>query len=164
MPLIKPKTLECTEALKELFDGLLGVETKLEPGGEPLEPSPGRHLVATRYLNREDVAKAVAVADESFVYFMGAGLAMMPAEKAEESLASHEPPEELLDNGREVLNVAAAVINDAQSMHVRIDELYRLPGVLPSDVTDVICRPRIVGNWAVEIPGYGTGRLTIYVG
>lgn len=163
MSLIQPKPLECSDALKELFDGLLGVETTLEKA-DPIEPVPGKHMVVTRYLSREDIAKAVAVADEPFLYYMGAGLAMVPAEKAKESLESHDPPQELVDNGREVLNVAAAIINDAQSTHVRIDEVYHMPGVLPSDVVDVICRPRLVGAWEVDIPGYGQGHLTIYVG
>lgn len=162
MIVTEPRTLKVLDPMKELVDGLLGVECEVTQG-EAMQPDEQQKLVVARYLSRQDETRGVVVVDRPFLLYTGAALAMIPKEKADDAMGKAEMPDELVDNGREILNVAAAVFNDAQDIHLRIENLFYTPGVLAPGLAHCITRPRLMAALTFDIPEYGLGHCSMFV-
>jgi hypothetical protein len=61
---------------------------------------------------------------------------------------------------REVVNVLAKLLNSPTTPHVRLGEVYRLPGPVPVAVAGLVLEPAARDDHRVTIDGYGPGSMT----
>lgn len=131
-PAARALALPDSKALGQLVSGLLGKEVPTQVDtvdGERLE----RPLSYARYVDDENRARVVIVADEPSTLRLGSALLMMPEENAMESLATGELDECALDGFDEILNVAASLFNRHGYAHLRLDGVWRAPEDVPED-------------------------------
>jgi hypothetical protein len=118
---------------------------------------------AGRYITHSDRLAAVGVGDVQLVSMAGTALSMVPPGAAQAAADSGEPSEAMIENYHEILNVAASLIIDAGSEHVRLD------GIAPANALDEETAAMAAGgttrrNFTVDIDGYGKGNLSFITG
>ncbi|HEV7861234.1 MAG TPA: hypothetical protein VGR20_00985, partial [Acidimicrobiia bacterium] len=70
---------------------------------------------------------------------------------------------EWLENLREIVNILARLLNSPKTSHLRLAGVHVIPGDLPDGVSSLVERPEFRRDFAVQIEGYGTGRLSLLV-
>lgn len=144
-------------AIAELLEALLGQEVRVARAeAKAIVPS----FVAA-YLTPEDELAACCVADVEIVTVVGAAMAAVPPGAAKELLAAGPPPENVVENFREVVNVLASLLCSDDTVHVRLATLHG-PS-LPEEITDRIDGATQRVDFALEVPGYGSGHLSFLV-
>lgn len=115
------------------------------------------------YVDDATIVRAVMVADLPFSAYAGAAIGLVPVHGAESAIAEKKLPETLEENLNEVLNIAASLLNAEGLPHLRLYQVYAPGNLPPADVSNCA---RILGgrlDLAVEIAGYGKGRLSVVV-
>ena len=154
MPAAKP--------VRDMLTDLLGrnVEVVVSTPYAPMHGEPGTLAV---YVDDRTIVRAVMVADLPFSAYAGAAIGLVPVHGAEEAIKEKLLPQALEENFYEVLNISASLMNAEGLPHLRLYQMYA-PGTLPP--TEVSNCARILGgrlDLAVEIAGYGKGRLSVVV-
>ncbi|WP_182112619.1 MULTISPECIES: hypothetical protein [unclassified Actinotalea] len=147
--------------VRELLEGLLGRDVVARVGAAPVDPlAPGGALVAA-YVDDTLGLRAIVLMDLPLAARAGVAIALMPAAAADDVLASGLLTPALYDNAAEILNIMASLFNLDGAPHVRLYEAYAPREVLPADVRTwtLAYVPRL--DMAVDIAGYGTGRLSL---
>jgi hypothetical protein len=152
--------LPTNQAVKELFEGLLGREVTLSYGRRPdMEAKPGPCTAV--YVDDQNQLTAVVVMDFPLTANVGAALGLVPAGGAEAAVEDGVIPDSLQENANELLNVLAGTINQFSDVHQRLYRVH-VPGeVLPADV--VPWTITLTGRLDLTIApkGYGSGDLSI---
>ncbi|PID54092.1 MAG: hypothetical protein CSA58_08690 [Micrococcales bacterium] len=157
---MSPHGLPQNKDVKDLLDMLLGKDVVLAPG-EPVtsEETPGPTTAV--YVDDTNCLSAVVMMDMALTAYAGAAIGLVPAGGAQAALEEWSVPENLQNNAHEVLNVLAALLCDSTDVHQRLYETYTAHEALPGDVVAWSAQPSPRRDVAVEIKGYGTGRLSI---
>jgi hypothetical protein len=141
------------DATARMLEGLLGRKVSISHG------SAGDIAWAGRYITRSDELAAVGSADMSMVALAGSALSMVPAGAAQNAANSGDPTELMVENFNEVLNVAASLIIDAGSEHVRLDGI--IPAADLDEATAALAKNgETRKDFVVDIDGYGKGTLS----
>jgi hypothetical protein len=141
------------DAVTKMLESLLGRDVFVVAGG------PAEAGWAGRYVTRGDVLAAVGVADVRLVSLAGSALSMVPPGTAKAAADSGDPSEAMLENFHEILNVAASLIIDAGSEHVRLD------GIAPANELDeetaaMAATGASRADYTVDIDNYGKASLS----
>jgi len=150
------------EDVRDLLTDLLGrgVAVDKVPPGAFDDGEPG---AIAEFVTDEEATAALCVLDAPFAVRVGAALVMVPANVAEEDLASGDVPDHHLENVREVVNIFGRMLNSATTPHVRLHGLHRWPGPLSEGVQALLEEPEFRRDFAVAVEGYGEGRFSILV-
>lgn len=148
--------------VRDLLTDLLGrnVEVVTSVPYAPMHGEPGTLAV---YVDDATIVRAVMVTDLPFSAYAGAAIGLVPVQGAKEAIEQRQLPQTLEENLYEVLNISASLLNAEGMPHLRLYQMYA-PGNLPP--TEVSNCARILGgrlDLAVEIAGYGKGRLSVVV-
>lgn len=150
------------EDVRDLLVDLLGRGVAVDK--VPARPLTDDGLGAiAEFVTDDDATAALCVLDASFAVRVGAALVLVPANVAEEDLATGEVPDHHLENVREVVNIFGRMLNSATTPHVRLRDLHRWPGELSADVQALLDQPEFRRDFAVAVEGYGEGRFSLLV-
>ena len=143
-------------SIKKVLGTLFGDQTKVDTGDAV---SIDEGYVANYIF--EDNTVAVCVADHSFVAYSGASMMMLPAGAATEAAEKKDLTPVMVESYYEVAKILSTVMMNATSAHLKLSTLAG-PG---DDVS--FAKPLEGGStevsFSVELPGYGTGKLSFLI-
>ncbi|MFK7918246.1 MAG: hypothetical protein AB8G14_09230 [Ilumatobacter sp.] len=145
--------------VQEFLSDLLGKTIDVEPS-EPLDLNDEEMVtLCGLFVEPSGDLGGLCVADLSWASYSGAGLAMIPAPMAEESIAAGVLADDLRENYYEVANILTGLLNGPSVAHLKLTEL--VDGV-PSDARDLIIKAAGRRSFRCSLPGYGEGALALY--
>lgn len=150
-----PSAADVRGLLNGLFDR--AVTTKTESA--PVLRGRDVHVVGS-YVDDTGTIRAVGFCDLVLGNVLGAALALVPAPRVQEALTNEEVPQDLADNTREVLNVAASLFN-AGELHLKLGRTWVVPEAVDEDVVAFLRVPSARTDVRVDVPGYGEGVLAL---
>jgi hypothetical protein len=154
-------TLPTMEGIAHLIEQLLGRKVGAKVG-KPLALGPSAKGYAAVYRSDTGAPAGLVLLDLPLGANIGAALAMVPAAVAGESVRAGKLAENLLDNLREVMNVAGRTFNVEGHSHVKLSEIIACPPALPADLAGL--QAKGVGiHLEMTVTGYSGGRLSAYV-
>lgn len=146
--------------LCDLLTGLVGADVATTPASAPMTTKEA--YVIADYVEDDGSLTGLCLADVKIANFLGAALAMIPANAAEKDARAKKLSDEVKDNIQEIFNIAASLFNASGGTHHRFRRLY-LPHKedLPPEVEAVLKSPAARGDYALSVPGYGDGKLSV---
>jgi len=145
----------------KLIAGLVGRQVIVDKVPPPALDLTKPATVAA-YVRDSGLIGAVAVCDLSLTAHLGAALALVPARAAREAVDAGDLPDDLVENHREIVNVAARVFNRPNLPHVRLRDVDVTPSTPPGDVNGLLARFSERLAMEIEIEGYGTGTMWLF--
>lgn len=112
------------------------------------------------YVTSDETLASFCVVDLSLAAYLGAALAMIPSDIAQEEIDSGELGEDLLDAYYEVANIMAALLCSEGSPHVCLLGIDVAGMPFESAVLTTIKNPGHRIDIQVDVDGYGSGVLT----
>jgi hypothetical protein len=154
-------TLPPAELVGRLIAGLIGRSVTVDkvppPNLDLTEP-----MTVAAYVRDSGLIGAVAVSDLALTAQLGAALAMVPAGVANEAIELGALPDDLVENHREIVNVAARLFNRANLPHVKLRDVDVTPTTLPGDVNGLLSGFKERLAMEIETEGYGVGRMWMF--
>ncbi len=159
-----PETpLPSAKDVRELLEGLLGRDVDVLTGAPMVDPAAGGGALVGVYVDRLLGLRALCLFDVPLAAHAGAAIGLVPAPVARESAESEVLDPVLEENARELLNVAASLLNGEDLPHVRLDAVYAPREPLPADVAQWVKAYVRRTDLEVTVAGYGTGGLSLLV-
>jgi hypothetical protein len=155
-----PVHLPQPKQLKDLLADLLGRDVSLSPSA-PYAPRPDDPVTIATYVDDGLNIVALIACDLPFSAYAGAAIGLVPPAGAQAALEDGKLTDGLAENLYEVLNIGASVFNVPGADHVR---LYALHPAGPPPDPQLRIRTLTLGrreDLAVDIAGYGGGRLSV---
>ena len=147
------------DMLAELLTGLVGkdaVVTRTERN--PCVP--GLTVLCT-YTDQNDALGGVWLCDVPMATRAGGALSMIPPNGLIDALAQNELGENVAENFREIVNVAASLFNSTNTPHLKLKEMMIKPAEYPQDVQCLINYPGGRQDFKINITEYGEGSVTL---
>ena len=150
------------KAVKDMLTGLVGKPVGVAPGA-PVTPTPRSPVSVAVYVDPAMDVNALCVLDLGASAYTGAALALLPPGGAQDAVEEDGELTSMLTEAlHEVVNVLSAMFNTPGAPHSKLHKLF-----VPGDEID----PDIAGmlaafnrlDLAVDVPGYGKGRLSLVV-
>jgi hypothetical protein len=106
---------------------------------------------------------AMCAADLALAAFTGAALSLIPAESAQERIATGVLDEMLQENFAEVLNVLARIYVVPESARMTLLETIFPPRAVPATLEGAAPGAAVLrADYRIDIDGYGTGHLALW--
>lgn len=148
------------DAVRQLFTSLFGRPVVVSRTPALVRGATDKFTVAL-FTHEDGTTGVAAFADLAFTAYAGAALTMFPTAMADQQISSGKVDEMVFENFREIMNVCASQFNGNETAHVKLTGLLRLPmDKLPPDVDAISKKPGARLDFTVQIPNYGTGRLS----
>jgi hypothetical protein len=157
---VQTSYLPTTKEIRDLLTELLDRPVQVSPDA-PLAPTPGNPCTVGVYVDDTLQVTSVIAFDLPLSAHAGAAIGLVPASGAEAAIEARVLDQTLQENLYEVLNIAASLFNADGATHVRLYDAHHVGAPLPHDV---LARALTLGrreDLAVEIGGYGRGRLSV---
>lgn len=146
--------------VRELLTDLLGRDVEVAPAPVFAGDSAVGSTFAV-YVDDHDTPRVLAVLDLALSAYAGASVGLLPGGAAADAIAEGDLTPMLRENLGEVLNVMAALLNEAGRPHVRLTDVHHVDAwPHPQVVADAATVGRRL-DLSVTIPLYGTGRLSV---
>ena len=152
--------LPVPKQIRDLLTELLDRPIEVAPNA-PLAPTAANPCTVGVYVDDSLQVTAVIAFDLGLSAHAGAAIGLVPAAGAEAAIGEGILTETLRDNVYEVLNIAASLFNVDGATHVRLYDVHHAGLPVPDDV---LARALTLGrreDLAVEVGGYGPGRLSV---
>lgn len=152
--------LPSTKEIRDLLTDLLDREISVLPNA-PLAPTPNNPCTVAVYVDDSLVVTSVIAFDLPLSAHAGAAIGLVPQAGAEAAIEERTLTDTLRENVYEVLNIAASLFNHDGATHVRLYDVHHAGMPVPGDV---LARALTLGrreDLAVEVAGYGSGRLSV---
>lgn len=149
-----------TKLIKDVLDGLLGVDVAVSPA-DALTPADTVSGALALYIDDGGRLGAVAGWDLAAAAYVGAAVALVPVAGAEDAIEDRYIPEHLLENLSEVSNVLASVFQLPANPHLRLERLYRPVNTAADDAIHLLYALGHRIDLNVDVPRYGKGRLSV---
>lgn len=147
------------ENTSKILNGLLGGALTVKEAAAPFAEMPA---AVGSYVTDDGETAALFVCDLPFACNVGAALAMIPKSVAEDSIKLGTVDEDLLENLREVLNIAARLFNYAGvGVHVALRQVVVAGSSVPQDIIALYKSPHMRVDYDADIEGYGPGRFVL---
>lgn len=157
---VQTSYLPTTKEIRDLLTDLLDREITLAPSA-PLAPTPNNPCTVAVYVDDTLQVTSVIAFDLALSAHAGAAIGLVPAAGAQAAIEERVLSETLRENVYEVLNIAASLFNHDGATHVRLYDAHHVGTPVPHDV---LARALTLGrreDLAVEVGGYGAGRLSV---
>jgi hypothetical protein len=112
------------------------------------------------YVDAEGRVAALAVCDVAAGATLGSAIALIPSGAAADAARAGRLTADMVDNLREVLNVAASLFT---GLHVTFREVLPPGAPLAPDQSAILSRPSARLDSSVEVTGYTAGVLSLLV-
>jgi hypothetical protein len=149
------------EDIRDLLIDLLGRGAAVDKVS-PLLLAEDQPAVIAEYRTDDGAVGAVCLVDAEFAIRAGGALTMVPPAAVADTVRKGEVTESL-ENFREIVNILAQLLNSPKTSHLRLAGVHVVPGELPEGVSSLVERPEFRRDFAVQIEGYGAGRLSLLV-
>jgi hypothetical protein len=149
------------EDIRDLLMDLLGRGAAVDKVS-PLVLEDDQSGVIAEYRTDDGAVGAICLVDAEFATRAAAALTMVPPAVVADSLRTGDVSE-WLENLREIVNILARLLNSPKTSHLRLAGVHVIPGDLPDGVSSLVERPEFRRDFAVQIEGYGAGRLSLLV-
>lgn len=152
--------LPVPKQIRDLLAELLDREVTLSPSA-PLAPTPKNPCTIGVYVDDLLQVTSLIAFDLSLSAHAGAAIGLVPVGGAEAAIEEGILNDTLRDNLYEVLNIAASLFNVEGATHVRLYDVHHAGVPVPPDV---LARSLTLGrreDLAVDVAGYGSGRLSV---
>jgi two-component system chemotaxis response regulator CheY len=146
-------------SLSALVSNLVDARVEMKPG--PKFSPTGKPVACARWVDHNDELVYAGFAELALAASFGARLGLRPASAVTQMLESKTIEASLVADIREVFNVISRAFNDAGSVHVRLEEIYVPPDPAPRDALRMQRKAEGRLDLMVQVPGFGSGRLTI---
>lgn len=149
-------------AVRSLLSDLLGktVEVRADPGSAVGAADAAAVAV---FVTEASSLAAVAACDLALGASLGAALALLPARLVDETRDDGVLREDVGENLDEIFNVMSTVFNVAGRPRVSLHRVHRTGASLPAPVAAILDARVGRESFAVNVPGYRSGRLGIVV-
>lgn len=152
-------TLPQPHEVGQLVEGLLGRDVTSVRQPEPTLRGKDVRIVGS-YVDDAGSVRAVALVDVVLGNALGAALALVPEPRVASAVAAGIVENDLAENTREVLNVAASLFN-AGATHLKLSGTWVEDEPVPGPVVDFLRVPGHRSDLEVDITGYGSGVLAL---
>ncbi|HYH48983.1 MAG TPA: hypothetical protein VEG38_05490, partial [Acidimicrobiia bacterium] len=149
------------EDIRDLLMDLLGRGTAVDKV-QPLLLDDDQPAVIAEYRTDDGTVGAICLVDAEFAIRTAGALTMVPPAAVADTLRNGDVSESL-ENFREIVNILASLLNSPKTSHLRLGGVHVLPGEMPDGVASLVARPEFRRDFAVQIEGYGSGRLSLLV-
>lgn len=149
---VKPTNMAILNYLQMLF----GDDVKVDKG---TSVAPAKGFIGT-FVDDEGQVVGGCVADINFAAYAGAAMSMLPKGAADDAIKSKDVTEVMTGNLGEVFNILSRVVMDEGSDHLRYREV--LSPEADADVAGTL-KALSENAFAISIPKYGKGQLSIYI-
>lgn len=149
------------EDIRDLLMDLLGRGVAVDKV-PPLVLEEDQPAVIAEYRTDEGAVGAICLVDAEFAIRTAGALTMVPPAAVADNLRKGDVSESL-ENFREIVNILASLLNSPKTSHLRLAGLHVVPGDLPDGVSSLVASPEFRRDFAVQIEGYGAGRLSLLV-
>ena len=157
---VQTSYLPTTKEIRDLLKDLLDRDIQLSPSA-PLAPTPNNPCTVAVYVDDTLQVTSVIAFDLALSAYAGAAIGLVPVTGAQAAIEDRVLSDTLRDNVYEVLNIAASLFNKDGATHVRLYDAHHIGNPLPGDV---LARALTLGrreDLAIEVGGYGPGRLSV---
>jgi hypothetical protein len=146
--------------VRDLFEDLLGRPVTVGPG-DPFLADDLKKMLVSLYTDDKMKLAAVAGMDLPLAVYAGAAIGLLPPGGAQDCVADGVVTPAQAENVREVCNIMAALLNREGGGHLKLYQVF-LPGEAPpSDASGILLALGRRLDLAVDVGGYGSGRLAI---
>lgn len=147
--------------VRTLLNGLFDKPVQVSAHPTPMLPGRAVSIVGS-YVDDARAVRAVVFTDLVVGAALGGALALVPAPRVEEAVQGGLVPEDLADNTREVLNVAASLFNCGDT-HLKLEQVWVAPEPVPEHVVAFLRAAQQRQDVTVDVPGYGSGVVAVLV-
>ncbi|MGY1736903.1 hypothetical protein [Geodermatophilus sp. SYSU D00684] len=150
------------KAVKDMLTGLVGKPVAVTPGA-PVTPTEKDPVSVAVYVSPTMAVNALCVMDLPLAAWTGGALALLPPGGVQDVVEEDGELTAMLTEAlHEVVNVLSALFNVPGAPHSKLYQLYAPGDDLPGDVAGMLAAFNRL-DLAVEVPGYGKGRLSLVV-
>jgi hypothetical protein len=149
------------DAIAKMMSDLLGVPTTTKVLSAAV-PATALRIFGT-YVDDANKLTWIGAMDVACAASTGAALAMMPIGPVHESIKGNTLTPAMIENSREVANVAANLFNTLSGHgHVRLKDYVVGPQPIPSTLQSLMAKPVLRVDLEVAVRGYPAGKLTLF--
>jgi len=149
------------EDIRDLLMDLLGRGTAVDKVA-PLVLEDDQPAVIAEYRTDDGAVGAICLVDAEFAIRTAGALTLVPPAAVADNLRKGDVSESL-ENFREIVNILAQLLNSSRTSHLRLAGVHVVPGELPDGVSALVDHPGFRRDFAVQIDGYGPGRISLLV-
>jgi hypothetical protein len=150
------------KAVKDMLSGLVGKPVAVSPGA-PVTPTEKDPVSVAVYVSPSMAVNALCVMDLPLSAWTGGALALLPPGGVQDVVEEDGELTAMLTEAlHEVVNVLSALFNVPGAPHSKLHQLYAPGDDLPGDLAGMLAVFNRL-DLAVEVPGYGKGRLSLVV-
>ncbi|MBI4878653.1 MAG: hypothetical protein HY812_03205 [Planctomycetes bacterium] len=153
-------TLPAPAQLGFLLGSLFGKAVKVSKAAKIAANVRSKGTLAT-FVAEDGKAAAVIHFDLAASCSAGAALALIPASVAADGERHGSIPDNLLENLSEVYNIARGWFQAGPPL--RLSQVLRLPAELPKDAQALLLKPAERVDLTLEIPGYKSGAIAVFL-
>ncbi|MDQ6523507.1 hypothetical protein RB608_07860 [Nocardioides sp. LHD-245] len=146
--------------LRDLLADLLGRDVTLSPS-PPFAPGPDTPATVAVYVDDSLRISALIACDLALSARAGAAIGLVPLADAEAAIGDGGLTETIAENLAEVLNIAASTFNVPGADHLRLHQVHPAGPPLDPQVRISTLTLGRREDLRVDIPGYGSGILSI---
>ncbi|GAB3306682.1 hypothetical protein GCM10027451_14250 [Geodermatophilus aquaeductus] len=151
-----------TKAVKDMLSGLVGKPVSVTPGA-PVTPTEKDPVSVAVYVSPTMAVNALCVMDLPLAAWTGGALALLPPGGVQDVVEEDGELTAMLTEAlHEVVNVLSALFNVPGAPHSKLHASYAPGDDLPGDIAGMLAAFNRL-DLAVEVPGYGKGRLSLVV-
>ncbi|SFU06616.1 hypothetical protein SAMN05660657_05307 [Geodermatophilus amargosae] len=150
------------KAVKDMLSGLVGKPVAVTPGA-PVTPTEKDPVSVAVYVSPSMAVNALCVMDLPLSAWTGGALALLPPGGVQDVVEEDGELTAMLTEAlHEVVNVLSALFNVPGAPHSKLHQLYAPGDDLPGDVAGMLAVFNRL-DLAVEVSGYGKGRLSLVI-
>ena len=150
------------KAVKDMLSGLVGKPVGVTPGA-PVTPTEKDPVSVAVYVGPTMAVNALCVMDLPLAAWTGGALALLPPGGVQDAVEEDRELTAMLTEAlHEVVNVLSALFNVPGAPHSKLHASYAPGDDLPGDIAGMLAAFNRL-DLAVEVPGYGKGRLSLVV-
>ena len=154
--------LPAAKDVKDMLTGLVGKPVAVSPG-PPVTPTERSPVSVAVYVDPQLNTNALCVMDLALSAYTGGALALLPPGGCQDAVEEDGELTTMLTEAlHEVVNVLSALFNVPGAPHSKLYALYAPGDDVPGDIAGMLAAFNRL-DLAVEIPGYGKGRLSLVV-
>ncbi|HYO35075.1 MAG TPA: hypothetical protein VER97_03295 [Geodermatophilus sp.] len=150
------------KAVKDMLSGLVGKPVGVAPGA-PVTPTDRDPVSVAVYVSPTMAVNALCVMDLPLAAWTGGALALLPPGGVQDVVEEDGELTGMLTEAlHEVVNVLSALFNVPGAPHSKLHASYAPGDDLPGDVAGMLSAFNRL-DLAIDVPGYGKGRLSLVV-
>lgn len=157
---VQTSYLPTIKEIRDLLTDLLDRDIQVSPT-PPLAPTPNNPCTVAVYVDDTLQVTSVIAFDLALSAYAGAAIGLVPVAGAQAAVEERILNDTLRENVYEVLNIAASLFNHDGATHVRLYDAHHIGNVLPGDVMVKALTLGRREDLAIEVGGYGSGRLSV---